>query len=96
MTFEHFWLSLEAAASGLGFAMAPYPLVERELREGRLVAPFGFARGEVGYVVLTTGEKDPRVDRLVAWLRKEARAMDRAMPPSLRAPRPSRKKSDRA
>ena len=85
VTFEHFWLSLEAAVSGLGYAMAPYPLVERELREARLVAPFGFVRGSHRYVALTRAPtpNDARVTKLVRWLRAEARAMVRAMPPSL-------------
>ncbi len=85
VTFEHFWLSLEAAASGIGYAMAPYPLVERELREGRLVAPFGFVRGAHRYVMLTPARTrtDGRVTKLCRWLRAEARAMHRAMPISL-------------
>ena len=40
--FEHFYVLLEAAASGLGVAIAPHPLVAADLASGRLVAPFGF------------------------------------------------------
>ncbi|MGD9883013.1 MAG: transcriptional regulator GcvA [Reyranella sp.] len=41
--FEHFFFLLAAAVGGLGVAMAPRPLVEEDLRLGRLVAPLGFA-----------------------------------------------------
>jgi len=79
ISFEHFWLSIEAAVAGLGYTMGPYPLVEQELASGRLVAPHGFLRGPCGYVALTPTRpnEDPRVERFLAWVRAEARAMDR-------------------
>jgi LysR family glycine cleavage system transcriptional activator len=40
LTFEHFYLSLEAALGGLGVALGPTSLVAVDLAEGRLVAPF--------------------------------------------------------
>jgi LysR family glycine cleavage system transcriptional activator len=40
LTFEHFYLSVEAALGGLGVALGPSSLVAGELAEGRLVAPF--------------------------------------------------------
>nr|WP_174505628.1 LysR substrate-binding domain-containing protein [Acinetobacter sp. Marseille-Q1620] len=40
--FDHLNLMIEAAASGLGIAIAPEILVEKELLNQRLVAPFGF------------------------------------------------------
>ncbi|MBS1210503.1 MAG: LysR family transcriptional regulator [Proteobacteria bacterium] len=46
--FDHLPLMLEAAAAGLGVAIAPDLLVEREISQGRLIAPLGFqATGEV-------------------------------------------------
>jgi len=41
-SFEHHYFMLEAAASGLGIGIASYPVVEQDLKSGRLVAPFGF------------------------------------------------------
>ena len=41
LMFDHFYLSIQAALDGLGVAMGPGVLVADELREGRLVAPFG-------------------------------------------------------
>ena len=38
--FDHFFLSIEAAASGLGVALAPLALIDTDLNSGRLVAPF--------------------------------------------------------
>lgn len=41
-SFEHFYFVLEAATAGLGIAIAPLPLVEDDLKAGRLIAPLGF------------------------------------------------------
>lgn len=40
--FDHLALMLEAAANGLGVAIAPALLVEREIAQQRLIAPLGF------------------------------------------------------
>lgn len=42
-TFETLALSIEAARAGIGIAIAPRIMVEKELRAGALVAPFGFS-----------------------------------------------------
>ncbi|MCI4665618.1 MAG: LysR substrate-binding domain-containing protein [Neomegalonema sp.] len=41
--FPHTFLGLEAAAAGMGVAMAERRLVEQDLAEGRLIAPLGFS-----------------------------------------------------
>lgn len=46
LSFESLSLALEAARSGLGLCMAPKILVQRDLIEGRLVAPLGFVKVE--------------------------------------------------
>lgn len=43
--YEHFYLMLQAASYGLGIAIAPQYLVQREIELGQLVAPFGFVDG---------------------------------------------------
>ena len=43
--FEHFYLLIQAAISGLGVAMVPHMLVQEDLQQGRLVAPLGFVKG---------------------------------------------------
>jgi LysR family transcriptional regulator, glycine cleavage system transcriptional activator len=52
--FEHFYLSLQAAATGLGVAIGPLALVLDDLHAGRLEAPFGFQPDGTGYFLLTT------------------------------------------
>jgi len=67
-------LALEASAAGLGLALAEQRLVEQDLANGRLIAPFGF-------VVVTDGlratvsphaEHKRSVRQLLAWLSAEA------------------------
>lgn len=55
--FDHYFYMLEAAAAGLGVAVAPWAFVQRDLASGRLVAPLGFARGETRIVALTPREE---------------------------------------
>lgn len=75
LVFDHFAESLQAAIAGLGLAMGPYPLVLDAVAAGRLVAPFGFLRSDVGYALLSPGPgpDDPRVATLRHWLEMEGR-----------------------
>ncbi len=59
--FEHFYLLIQAAACGLGIANVPRMLVLDALESGRLVAPFGFARGP---------------HKMVLWLNPHVRARE--------------------
>jgi len=68
--FEHLYYLLEAAAAGLGVAIAPQTLVADDLRAGRLVAPWGFVE-TTGCLALWTRRADPRSERLAQWLRSE-------------------------
>ena len=72
--FGHFAESLQAAVAGLGAAIGPYPLVVDALTGGRLVAPFGFRRGRIGYGLFAprSEPEDPRVALLRRWLMAEA------------------------
>jgi LysR family transcriptional regulator, glycine cleavage system transcriptional activator len=86
-SFDHFSTSIQAAIAGLGLAIGPCPLVHDELAARRLVAPFGFVPGELGYVLLSRRPfaDDPRAARLLEWLRAEAartqrRAQSRSWP----------------
>jgi LysR family transcriptional regulator, glycine cleavage system transcriptional activator len=72
-TFEHFYLSLQAAAAGLGVAVGPLALVHDDVKAGQLAAPFGFEPDGSGYFLLTTGSRDDeRISALLAWLRGQA------------------------
>lgn len=69
--YEHFYLSLQAASSGLGVAIASAFMVESDLQGGRLVAPFGFIADGSEYVVLSPSpiHQDARRMALLGWFR---------------------------
>ncbi|UHC19228.1 LysR substrate-binding domain-containing protein [Methylobacterium currus] len=71
--FGHFYLVIQAAACGLGFALAPRLLVEDEIAAGHLVAPLGFVPGPHAMQLWTAEHLRHRPDlRVVAdWLRRE-------------------------
>jgi len=74
-SFEHFYLLVQAAACGLGAAVVPRMIVENELCEGRLVAPFGFVPGPHKIVLWIAPHLRTRADlkALVNWLKQELR-----------------------
>ncbi|HKR75480.1 MAG TPA: LysR family transcriptional regulator [Rhodanobacter sp.] len=68
----HLYFLLEAAAAGLGVAIAPQPLVADDLASGRLLAPWGFRETGARWVLVSARRADdPRLAALAAWLRKE-------------------------
>ncbi|WP_115528413.1 MULTISPECIES: LysR family transcriptional regulator [Xanthomonas] len=78
--FEHLVYLLEAAAAGLGIAIAPHPLVAADLAAGRLLAPWGFTATRGRWVLCAARRNpDPRIERLAAWL-GEALSKDQFTP----------------
>ncbi|WP_043312188.1 LysR family transcriptional regulator [Pseudomonas sp. ML96] len=70
--FEHLYYLLEAAASGLGVAIAPQPLVADDLAAGRLVAPWGFVETDARLALWVPSRRgERRAERLADWLRRE-------------------------
>ena len=71
--FEHFYLSLQAASAGLGVAMGSLYMVEDDIRDGRLLAPYGFAPDGSDYLLLSPAafNDDPRHALFLAWVREE-------------------------
>ena len=70
--FDHLTYLLEAAAAGLGVAIAPVELVQADLDSGRLFAPWGFAAtGGEWALCAQRGNDDPRIRALAGWLRHE-------------------------
>jgi LysR family transcriptional regulator, glycine cleavage system transcriptional activator len=71
---EHIYFLLEAAASGLGVAIGPYPIVESDLKSGRLVAPFGFLPSGHSYHVLRpkNAQNAAKAKAFVSWIMAEA------------------------
>ncbi len=78
-TYEHFYLSLQAACAGLGVAIGSVFMTREDLDSGRLVAPFGFRRDGSGYFLLSPlpFDGDARRTTLLHWLREQ---MGQALP----------------
>jgi DNA-binding transcriptional LysR family regulator len=83
-SFDHFSHALEAAAAGLGVAMAPWVFVADDVEAGRLVAPLGFIKLP-GRLALNrpAGRSNPAIDAFAAWLVEQGAKM----PPPPRAVR---------
>ncbi|MCP3722495.1 transcriptional regulator GcvA [Paraburkholderia sp. CNPSo 3272] len=74
LTFDHFFLTLQAAIDGIGIAMGPTALVADDLAAGRLVAPFAGPRlPSRSYCTYVADEKsgDERVALFRSWLERE-------------------------
>lgn len=70
--FEHLYYLLEAAAAGLGVAIAPQPLVADDLAAGRLLAPWGFVETPARLALWVPGrERDGRAQQLARWLARQ-------------------------
>lgn len=72
-SFEHTYFLLEAAVSGLGAAIGSYPLVQHDLKSGRLVAPFGFMASENSYCLLHS-KRAPNLAKTTifrAWIKAQ-------------------------
>jgi LysR family glycine cleavage system transcriptional activator len=74
LTFDHFFLTLQAAIDGMGIAMGPTALVSDDLAAGRLVAPFAGPRlPSRSYCTYIADEKssDELVVLFRSWLESE-------------------------
>lgn len=67
--FAHNHSMIEAAAAGLGAAVAPWAFVGPDLTAGRLEAPFGFVARPSRFAFLRpVGRDDPAIDAFRDWL----------------------------
>jgi LysR family transcriptional regulator, glycine cleavage system transcriptional activator len=75
-SFSHTYLTIEAAASGQGVAVAPEPLIAADLHSGRLVRlfPEHRVRSPYSYHLLRPPEVDarPAVQAFCAWIKEQA------------------------
>jgi len=76
--YEHFYFMLEAASSGLGVCIAPWPLVADDIRSGRLVAPLGFVGSGQHYVAMRRQRQHRKSAAFCDWLGEEAEAFGTA------------------
>ncbi|SAK80810.1 transcriptional regulator [Caballeronia calidae] len=77
LTFDHFYLTLQAAVDGMGIAMGPTALVADDLAAGRLVAPFAAPRlPSRSYCTYVADEKagDDLIVLFRSWLEQEGAA----------------------
>lgn len=74
--YEHFYLCVQAAVSGLGMAMVSFLMVQDELQSGQLHAPYGFIQDGSGYCLLSPQplDQDEKCARFKTWLMAEAAA----------------------
>lgn len=72
--FDNLQLMLEAAVSRLGIAIAPERLAERELHQGRLIAPLGFAQGNSQFAlcVALSRAEEPALRTIADWMQDQA------------------------
>jgi len=76
LTFDHFYLTLQAAIDGMGIAMGPTSLVSDDLAAGRLVAPFNDPRlPSRSYCTYVPDERsaDDVVVLFCSWLEREGK-----------------------
>lgn len=76
LTFDHFYLTLQAAIDGMGIAMGPTSLVSDDLAAGRLVAPFSGPRlPSRSYCAYVPDERsaDDVVMLFCSWLEREGK-----------------------
>ncbi|WP_374574376.1 LysR substrate-binding domain-containing protein [Phenylobacterium sp. J367] len=77
LRFEDSVMLLEAAAQGVGVALARSGLIEQDLRTGRLVRPFEVSvPSELGFFVVWRADsrKSSRIHALRDWLLAEAKS----------------------
>lgn len=73
VTYEHFYLSIQAATAGLGVAIASFLMVQEDVAAGQLIAPHGFVEDGSAYYLLSPepiSGCDSR-ERFANWLLKE-------------------------
>lgn len=79
--FNHYDQMIQAAADGQGVALGRNPLVERMIRQNRLVAPFGEKASPSGsyFIVCAPGSEDNEdLRHFVDWLVEEAAQAEKA------------------
>lgn len=87
-SFDHFSHALEAAAAGLGVAMAPWAFSVDDVTAGRLVAPMGFVRLPGGVaLVRPASRQSAALDSFADWLVEQGQRMPK--PPKVAPTRES-------
>jgi DNA-binding transcriptional LysR family regulator len=80
--FDHFFVTLQAVADGLGIGIGPMPVLRSDLASGRLVAPFPkILVPRTGYVALVPfdANKTSTLTAFMDWLLSEGQAPPRSL-----------------
>lgn len=78
-SMAHLHFALDAALSGWGAAVMPWVLSGPAIKEGRLIAPFGFVTDGAAVCALEGSGPDTRARRLfLQWLQLQAQTMPSA------------------
>lgn len=75
--FDHFFITRQAVADGLGLGIGPLPLLEIDVHSGRIMTPLPHIRvRRTGYVALTAidAETTAPLTAFLAWLAKRGDA----------------------
>ncbi|HEX8955793.1 MAG TPA: transcriptional regulator GcvA [Burkholderiaceae bacterium] len=75
--FDHFYLTLQAAVDGIGVALGPRPVIDRELEAGRLVMPLAgptVPSRAYFWLVPESRADDPALRSFCDWLLEESGA----------------------
>lgn len=74
LTYPHTFLVIEAALAGFGIALVERRIIEEEVQDGRLVAPFGFHTIKDGFGAVVTGRNRQKslARAFLDWLREES------------------------
>jgi LysR family transcriptional regulator, glycine cleavage system transcriptional activator len=83
--FEHYYFTLQAAAGGLGVAVAPWHLVADDVQAGRLLAPFGFCASGLQYLAKQQPAASAKGTIFCTWLKAQAQASSTPPPCVLHA-----------
>lgn len=72
--FDNLTLAIQAARNGMGIIMAPQMLVKKEILDGSLIAPLGFAEADRATWMMTKASRqaEKAIELFRRWLLEEA------------------------
>lgn len=83
-TVAHLHFALDAAVTGWGAAVLPWPLVAADVASGRLIAPLGFQPDRAAFVAIpSAGADSGALTAFLRWLEAEGAATPPAPSPCL-------------
>ena len=87
LQYEHFYFCIQAAMAGLGLAMSSFFMVQDELAQKHLIAPYGFVRDGSKYCLLFPQAlaDDPRCLKFTQWVTEEMTGCAAKVPQNLAA-----------